>query len=289
MASRRNVLMSLLMASLMAVAIPAQAEPGKVPPISQIVAGELKKSTLKPKKKIKIKPGAGLTLVYEKVDKELEPYMELLKNSKVLDDTVAAVNSDFKLTKGIKVRVMQGDGPLYDPETREIHMNLEFMADTAHMLKVAFDDMSDDDLGTAMIDVMEFVFLHEVGHALVDVLDIPVLGKEEDAVDSFATVLVTTQHEEHGGEIAQTAALLFAVTADEAGGKVTEEDYWGEHSLDGQRFASIMCLVYGSDPDKYEDMVTEDIMPKDNAGMCVETYAQTAKAWDTLLTPHLRP
>ena len=33
--------------------------------------------------------------------------------------------------------------------------------------------------------------MHEMGHALIDLYDLPVLGKEEDAADSVATVFLT--------------------------------------------------------------------------------------------------
>ena len=35
---------------------------------------------------------------------------------------------------------------------------------------------------------MLFVFVHEMGHALVHEMDVPVLGREEDAADAFATL-----------------------------------------------------------------------------------------------------
>ena len=46
-------------------------------------------------------------------------------------------------------------------------------------------------LGEAMAFAMHdaaFTMYHEVGHLLVGELGLPVLGKEEDAVDSWATI-----------------------------------------------------------------------------------------------------
>ena len=41
------------------------------------------------------------------------------------------------------------------------------------------------------------VFLHEVGHAVFDYLDVPILGREEDAADQFAGC--SSQKAMHGG------------------------------------------------------------------------------------------
>jgi hypothetical protein len=35
-----------------------------------------------------------------------------------------------------------------------------------------------------------FTLHHELGHALIDQLDLPVLGREEDAVDHLATIMM---------------------------------------------------------------------------------------------------
>ncbi|NWG25393.1 MAG: hypothetical protein HXY30_13445, partial [Pseudorhodoplanes sp.] len=42
----------------------------------------------------------------------------------------------------------------------------------------------------AMIGPTVDVFLHEVGHAALQLLDIPLFGSEEDAADNFATFLI---------------------------------------------------------------------------------------------------
>ena len=36
-----------------------------------------------------------------------------------------------------------------------------------------------------------FVFFHELGHALIDVYELPITGREEDAVDQLSTWILT--------------------------------------------------------------------------------------------------
>lgn len=46
-----------------------------------------------------------------------------------------------------------------------------------------------------MLGQFEFVLLHEVGHAFVHVMNIPMVGKEEDAVDTLATIIAIVRNE----------------------------------------------------------------------------------------------
>ncbi|MDX1502506.1 MAG: DUF4344 domain-containing metallopeptidase, partial [Thermoanaerobaculia bacterium] len=90
-----------------------------------------------------------------------------------------------------------------------------------------------------------FFFLHELGHALVHQLQIPITGREEDSVDTLAALILIL-----GGSESQ---VWRAVQQFHAMGVAAENEgfrpYWGEHSLDLQRQYDLACMVYGSDPD----------------------------------------
>ena len=45
----------------------------------------------------------------------------------------------------------------------------------------------------------------------------------------------------------------------------------------------MVCLVYGSDPDKYAGLVGADGLPEARAVRCPAEYAQVEKAFDRLL------
>ena len=45
----------------------------------------------------------------------------------------------------------------------------------------------------AFLSPILFLLFHEVGHALMDVLDLPILGQEEDAADQLAVLILTEE------------------------------------------------------------------------------------------------
>ncbi len=68
------------------------------------------------------------------------------------------------------------------------------------------------------------IFYHEFGHALVDILQLPVLGQEEDAADILSVVLThELWDEDMARDTAWAAALSWRMTADEAGPEIDEE------------------------------------------------------------------
>ena len=128
------------------------------------------------------------------------------------------------------------------------------------------------------------IFYHEFGHALVDVLQLPVLGQEEDAVDHLSIVLTHEMWEEDmARDTAWAAALSWRMSADETGTLVEDESYAGVHGLDLQRHYTTVCLFYGANPETREDFVTEFALPADRAEGCADEYALAAESWGVYL------
>jgi hypothetical protein len=64
--------------------------------------------------------------------------------------------------------------------------------------------------------------------------------------------------------------------------------FWDEHSLDAQRMYHILCLIYGSNPQLYGELVGEDALPKTRADRCPGEYQQRQRSWERLLDAHVK-
>ena len=58
-----------------------------------------------------------------------------------------------------------------------------------------------------------------------------------------------------------------------------------EHLLQEQRFYNSLCMIYGSNTSKYENIVTEGYLPKERAVRCQTEYQRTVESWISLLEP----
>ncbi len=131
---------------------------------------------------------------------------------------------------------------------------------------------------------LEFTLFHELSHMLIDELELPVLGMEEDAADRIAVVAMLLARQEQPP--AKVIPWLFAVAGDwytewEWGGETNAPYYAGPHPLEIQRFHNVVCLVFGSNPDLLDGLIDTTLLPFERAMTCEREYrlARRAVQW----------
>jgi Putative metallopeptidase len=66
--------------------------------------------------------------------------------------------------------------------------------------------------------------------------------------------------------------------------------YYDEHNLNQQRAYQILCLMVGSDTDKFKTLADDMKLPKSRQKTCKRDFAKTSAAWGAVLKPwHLEP
>lgn len=123
----------------------------------------------------------------------------------------------------------------------------------------------------------EFTLLHELGHALISELKIPVLGREEDAADQLATLLlVNYQGDGFGDTLIQkidSVGLELRIEADE-----DTIVFWDSHPPPIQRLYNLLCLVYGLNPDPSAKYLENNWLPIERGWYCDQEYKQALRA-----------
>jgi len=124
-----------------------------------------------------------------------------------------------------------------------------------------------------------FVFMHELGHALVDQLNLPVLGIEESYVDGVAAVFAG----EGGLARATLQAGLFFM-------QQTETSWFDTHRAGPQRFGDLACWAIGADPSLTNDPDVATIANQlvDAGRNCDRFYQQQLDGLTQLLNPHIK-
>ncbi len=134
----------------------------------------------------------------------------------------------------------------------------------------------------AIISQLYFFLFHEVGHALVDVLDLPVVGQEEDGVDQLAVLLLNDEP-----LMAMWAADYWNSNAGRVP-SITVEAFADAHDLNEQRFFNIACWTYGSDPLTRGYVVKASGLPAQRAQRCQSEFDRLRSSWERLLIEHLK-
>ncbi|MEM9577956.1 MAG: DUF4344 domain-containing metallopeptidase [Pseudomonadota bacterium] len=120
------------------------------------------------------------------------------------------------------------------------------------------------------------IFYHELGHAVIDVMEVPIFGQEEDAADVMSVLLIDWLFEE---EVAQIIAYDSAFGFLDDPEKEREIAWWDQHGPDEQRFYNHVCLFYGGNPDARGELAKDLGLPEERAETCLEEYDLAAGSW----------
>jgi Putative metallopeptidase len=125
---------------------------------------------------------------------------------------------------------------------------------------------------------------HEVGHALIDVLALPVAGNEEDAADALSALLIDRlRPDAEADAIVRQTALAYRLYAAESERAAGNPPFWGRHSLDSQRYDNLVCLFYGADPGLRGPLADELGLPEARRATCPDEFARAAEGWGAML------
>ena len=237
-------------------------------------------------------------------DPKLVNFQKLLQKSQLLEIMAGTLNETLRLPKDLALTAVQcGEiNAFYSPQKQTVQICYEF-AQYFYILhandqKGPDGKFDNESVIKSTMGTIRFVMLHEIGHALVDILDLPITGREEDAVDQLAAVVLLSSDDPEDTEAVLSGAyshLLSAASKAEDEAKMTEEDrQWmsenqppaaDEHSFDEQRFYNTACLAYGSKPEMFGDLVTGGILPTSRAERCPGEWSRVSRSWFRLLAP----
>jgi hypothetical protein len=132
------------------------------------------------------------------------------------------------------------------------------------------------------------LLLHETGHVLISQFQLPVLGREEDAADTYAALTMlrvgTSFTVQSLGDAAK--GWFFDARRDQETGD--KPLYYDEHNVSAQRAYQIVCLMVGSDPEKFKSLADQAKMPEERQKSCKRDYEKASAAWNAVLASHLR-
>lgn len=140
-----------------------------------------------------------------------------------------------------------------------------------------------------------FAFYHELGHALIDILQLPTVGEEEGAVDEFAAIILLNGNDSGDAEDVRTEVVLNGAIWF---GSQPQGPFWDEHPPGDKRFFNLVCLIYGSNPQVYQPVmksIFEVLVNNNNENLeqlqrrgelCQKEYPKKFDSWRKLLIPH---
>ena len=208
---------------------------------------------------------------------------EWLQDMEFLENEVEWLNENFRLPYDVLVEAVEcGEAnAFYDPDVKVVTICYEFVDHLDYLWWANNEEeLYEGEFETFVFDVVYETFYHEIGHAILDIYDIPYTGLEENVADQFAALMLS--YTEGGQDIMYNVGTYYLYSSWEE----YDTPYWGTHSVDLQRFYNISCLAYGQDPHYNRDLIDDGWLPMERAVWCTEEYEQVSSAFGHLLTDY---
>lgn len=248
-------------------------------------------------------------------DKNFKAVRDRVMKRKALEE-FARFLSPLKLSNTLWLYTSDCDGVVnafYNPDERSIKICygfVEYIEKTAdRLIKMAKADPKQFPAGFGREEFITGAFigvvLHETGHAVFDLLDVPVFGREEDAADQMAVFLALQFDKDVARSLIKAISYMWAagsnppteapseaeVEGEKDANKRCGRDpfcaYADEHGTDYQRMFNSVCVAYGADPKAFKDFATAGWVPKNRD--CAGEYQKLRMAFGKTIYPFLDP
>jgi hypothetical protein len=249
--------------------------------------------------------GTGrVTIVYQedKILPENREAMKQIRDSGVFERMVERLNAALVLPHDLEIVVTDDvpagfDDPTTEADGTRIYWPAAFSRQTYDILAEFLPEViggkgipaviarENFTAGTLNVWGNLFILGHELGHAIIHQLTLPLTGLEEDSADGFA-IFFTLTDPETGPNATLGAAVLFEAIGSKRP-TLTLEDFSSDHAVIMQRVFNFLCAALGSDRKRLDALVTDGYIPKTRAALCTKEWAQLEYGWWTALSPHL--
>jgi hypothetical protein len=210
--------------------------------------------------------------------------LQLVKEGRTLEK-IQALLSPIRLPRRLLIKTQGCDGvsnAWYDGES--VTVCYEYLDE---LWKNAAQETTP--AGIAPIDTLigpvVDVFLHEAGHAVFDILQVPLFGREEDAADQFSVYIMLKLEKAEARRLIMGNAYQYKGDLQSTTVSMPLKKFADEHGTPSQRFYNVLCLAYGADKVLFADFVSKGYLPQDRAEGCEDEYAQLDYAFKRLIVP----
>ena len=203
--------------------------------------------------------------------------------------------SPFRIPVDITVRTLACDGVSNayfdrDGNKRSIRICYEYLQDVMDKLpkETTPSGITPHD---ALVGQLMFALMHETGHAMFDIFQVPIFGHQEDAADQFATYIMLQFGGERAQRLVKGAAYAYKgfikQLKDKPEVKMPMAAFSSDHGQPEERFYNLACTAYCYDPKLFAEAVTNDWLPESRAKKCKFEYEDITYAFRQMIGPHI--
>jgi len=226
------------------------------------------------------------TVYEEPTDEKYRVIRDAMRERRILE-TVGALLNAFRLPRELMLEVRGCNGretAWYDRDSAVFcYEYVDLIQRFAPKVATPGGVQRGDAIVGAVIDTI----LHESGHGIFDQLEIPVMGREEDAADFFSIYFMLQFPPADARRLIEGIAFNMGSEArPEVLERQAPQKFAGPHAMNAQRHYNVLCLAYGSNPALFGGAVPPGLPPW-RARWCGDDWGMLRRAFNKLILPHV--
>ena len=202
---------------------------------------------------------------------QYEVMQNQLRQARFLEQLADSLSQGIVLQDQLVVGTIEcgTENAFYLPQQKAIVLCLELVTQLTHGIRQYLANIATpDEINMAISGAIAFILMHELGHALIDRLQLPVLGREEDAADQIGTFFLL--HDDRAKQTLPGALWSFR----DKTLFYTRRHFSDEHSVGPQRQSNLACWAYGKDQARFSHLLHGGYLTNERAKRCNKEYAQ---------------
>lgn len=222
-------------------------------------------------------------------DPELRQLQMDWRSNRLLEGLADQLSRQFTLSQPLKIGLgaCGRSNAFYQPDAKIIILCLELIPDlVSRMMQERGRRVDRETVNRTIAGALVFIIFHELGHALIDIEKLPVLGREEDAADQISTFLIL--QEPALADSAVAGGLFFFSDRQLIPNFFSQRHLSDEHSLNPQRAVNLACAAYGKSPHRYDWAMQAARVTNQRAVRCADEYAKLDRSVRELLRDVIR-
>jgi hypothetical protein len=218
---------------------------------------------------------------------------EMIKRRQSLE-MVQKIFSPFKLPVDLYIKTVGCDG-VSNAWYQRVD-NHPTVSVCYEYLQEIWQSMPDKDAPSARLTMSDaicgqlfFAIAHELGHAMFDIFDVPIFGRQEDAADQFATFVMLQFGGDQARRLISGAAYGYRAYIKDLKEKpsvtLALAAFSSDHGFPEERYFNLLCTAYGYDQKLFADEMSK--IPDSRVNKCKFEYDDLKWAFDETFKSHI--
>ena len=237
-------------------------------------------------------PYSGRIVSVDPYAKDIQPQtIEVwLHQTQYFEKQIKYLNTHFQLPDNVYIGLgeCQQKDAYYNKNTSSIVICYELIFDIYDKFLVKYEPegFTKNQITVMTLDVIDYVFYHQLAHALSHKYNLPITDSDEQIVDSLSNYIRISIPNNSEQRLISNVSLWFKIMNETK--NIESSHVWNTHSLNWERFSAMACDVSELNSTITSYFMHKGFLSNDEIVQCKIEHIQQKNQWESTLDPFLK-